>query len=163
MSNSPTFRDLLRRPSWLLLFGFGTGLSPKAPGTFGTLVAIPCFYLLSPLPLVWRAAVIALLFVGGVWLCDRYETATGRHDQGGIVWDEIVGYLLAVILSPFVWWEVIAAFLLFRLFDIWKPGPIGWLDRNTRGGFGVMIDDLAAGVAAALVLLLIRLTDWPIG
>ena len=159
---APTFPQLLRHPEWLLLFGFGSGLSPKAPGTAGTLVAIPLFWFLSPLPLEQRLLVIGVMFALGVWLCDRYEAATGRHDEGGIVWDEIVGYFLALLGSQFIWWELITAFVLFRLFDIWKPGPIGWLDRNVRHGFGVMVDDVAAGLAAAGVLLIIKQIGWPI-
>ena len=160
---APSLRQLLRNPEWFLLFGFGSGLSPKAPGTAGSLVAIPLFWLLAPWPILPRLLVIGLLFGIGVWFCNRYETATGRHDEGGIVLDEIVGYFLAMLGSQFIWWEVIVAFLLFRLFDIWKPGPIGWLDRNVHRGFGVMVDDVAAGLVAAGVLLAIKQIGWPFG
>jgi len=151
-SVEPNLRELLRRPEWMLLLGFGAGLAPRAPGTWGTLVAIPGFYLVSWLTWPGRIALIVVLTGLGIWLCNRYQQVTGRHDDGCIVWDEIVGYLLATAFVPFGWWQVVSAFLLFRLFDIWKPGPIGWLDRRVPNGLGVMLDDIAAGLLTAALL-----------
>ena len=144
---------MLRNPVHLLAFGFGSGLAPKAPGTFGTLVAIPLVFLLqyyATLPTYLMVTVSASL--GGLWICGYTAQALGVHDHPAIVWDEIAGYMIAMIALPFTWFNVIAAFALFRFFDIYKPGPIGWCDKNLSGGAGIMVDDLLAGVASALVL-----------
>lgn len=93
--------------------------------------------------------------IAGVWICQQASLATGFHDHGGIVWDEIVGYLVAVFLIPFSWTALVLAFVLFRLFDIIKPWPISWVDKHVSGGFGIMIDDILAGVASCIVLHLI--------
>jgi phosphatidylglycerophosphatase A len=141
-----------RNPLHLIAFGFGSGFFPKAPGTAGTLVGIPLFLLLEPLPLHIYVGVVALLFLVGIPLCGRVSRDIGVHDHGGIVWDEIVGYLVAMTAAPKGWVYVVAGFVLFRLFDIAKPWPIRALDRRVSGGLGIMVDDLVAGVLAALVL-----------
>lgn len=141
-----------RRLHHWIAFGLGSGLAPWAPGTFGTLAAVPLYWLLSPLAPVVYLGVVALLFGLGVWACGRTARELGGHDPGAIVWDEVVGYLVAMTFAPVGWPWVLAGFLLFRLFDIWKPWPIRWLDRRVRGGLGIMLDDLAAGVLAGLVL-----------
>lgn len=146
----------LRNPLHLLAFGFGSGLAPKAPGTFGTLVAIPFYLLLQPLPLSAYLALVMLGFVAGIWICDRTSRDLGVHDHGGIVWDEIVGYLFTMSLAPAGGWWILAGFLLFRFFDILKPWPIRWLDLRVPGGFGIMLDDLMAGLYAGLVMLLLH-------
>ncbi|MCH2455310.1 MAG: phosphatidylglycerophosphatase A, partial [Idiomarina sp.] len=109
---------------WLSL-GFGTGLAPKAPGTFGTLVGIPFVYLITQLTWQWQLIALILTTIIGIFLCQYTAKAMGEHDHPSIVWDEIVGYGFAMIALPFEATWLIAAFLLFRLFDIWKPGPIG--------------------------------------
>ncbi len=144
----------------LLAFGFGAGLSPKAPGTVGTLVGLPLFAVLCPLQWPAYLAATLLLFVAGCWICGESARLLGVHDHGGIVFDEIVGFLLAA--APLVVWRpgtaggwaagLLAAFLLFRLFDIWKPWPIRWLDRHVHGGLGIMLDDLLAAAFAAVPL-----------
>jgi phosphatidylglycerophosphatase A len=136
----------------LLAFGFGAGCSPKAPGTMGTLLAIGFYLPMSQLSLAWYAALLALISIGGIWLCDRASRDLGVHDHPGIVWDEIAGYLLTMFAAPAGWLWILIGFALFRLFDIWKPWPIGWLDRRVSGGFGIMLDDLVAGVFAAIGL-----------
>ena len=119
----------------MLAFGMGAGCSPKAPGTMGTLLAVAVYLLLSRLPLpVYIAILIAVVLVG-IWLCDK----TARD-------------LLTMVGAPAGWQWIVAGFLLFRLFDIWKPWPIGWLDRRVGGGLGIMLDDLLAGLFAALCL-----------
>ncbi|MEJ2322344.1 MAG: phosphatidylglycerophosphatase A, partial [Gammaproteobacteria bacterium] len=138
----------LRKPSHLLAFGFGSGLAPVAPGTAGTLVGIPLFMLLSQLPLAAYLLLTLALFVIGVRVCGLCSRDLGVHDHGGIVWDEIVGYLVTMIAVPFAWQWILSGFLLFRLFDILKPWPIRWLDRRVKGGFGIMVDDLLAGLFA---------------
>jgi phosphatidylglycerophosphatase A len=140
---------LLRHPVDFLALGFGSGLVPLAPGTAGTVVAIPVYLLLQPLPLTYYLALVALLFVAGIAICAHTASRLGVHDHPGIVWDEIVGYLVTMAFAPAGWQWVAAGFVLFRLFDIVKPWPIGWCDRKVHGGFGIMLDDLLAGVFAA--------------
>lgn len=143
----------------LLAFGLGTGCSPKAPGTLGTLLAVGLYLPLSLLPPVAYALVLAGVIGLGVWLCDRAARDLGVHDHPGIVWDEIAGYLLTMLGAPAGWPWVVLGFVLFRLFDVWKPWPIGWLDRRVGGGLGIMLDDLVAAVFAALCLQGLAL--WP--
>jgi phosphatidylglycerophosphatase A len=140
-----------RLHQWIA-FGLGSGLVPRAPGTFGTLAGVPLYWLLSPLPLVTYLGVVATLFGLGIWACRRTARYLGGQDPGAIVWDEVVGYLAAMTAAPAGWAWVLAGFILFRLFDIWKPWPIRWLDQHLRGGLGIMLDDLAAGVLTWLVL-----------
>ena len=138
----------LKKPSHLLAFGFGSGLAPVAPGTFGTLVGIPFFMLFSPVSLPVYLLLTALMFLAGVVVCERCSRDLGVHDHSGIVWDEIVGFLVTMIAVPFEWQWILSGFLLFRLFDILKPWPIRWFDRRVKGGFGIMVDDLIAGFFA---------------
>lgn len=155
MINTPTFKQLLKNPNHLFAFGFGSGLAPKAPGTFGTLAAIPFFLLLQhlswPVYLSWLLVTFAL----GVLWCDRSSKALGVHDHGGIVWDEFVGFWITMFMAPAGWIWILIGFVLFRVFDILKPWPINWLDKKVHGGFGIMIDDVLAGIYALLVLQLI--------
>jgi len=143
-----------RLRSWrhFLAFGLGSGLSPFAPGTFGTLVAVPLFLLLALLPAWLYAAAVIGAFAFGVWLCGSVSRDLRVHDPGGIVWDEFVGYWITMFLLPVRWEWILAGFLMFRLLDIWKPWPIRWIDRNVRGGLGVMLDDVLAGVVGCLIL-----------
>jgi len=142
----------LRNWRHLLAFGLGSGLSPFAPGTFGTLVAVPLYLLLAQLPPWDYAAAVLAAFAFGVWLCASVSRDLRVHDPGGIVWDEFVGYWITMFLLPVRWEWILAGFLLFRLLDIWKPWPIRWVDRNVRGGLGVMLDDVLAGAAGCLIL-----------
>lgn len=152
---TPSFKELLANPNHLLAFGFGSGLAKKAPGTFGTLAAIPFFLLLQhlswPIYLSWLLVTFAL----GVFWCDRSSQALGVHDHGGIVWDEFVGFWITMFMAPAGWVWILVGFVLFRLFDIIKPWPINWLDKKVHGGFGIMIDDVLAGIYALIVLQLI--------
>lgn len=149
----PDRQFLFAHPAHFLALGFGTGLSPKAPGTVGTLAALPIYFVIGTLdrPVYW--SLTAVLLVAGIWICGRTGTALGVHDHGGIVWDEIAAFLLVLPFAPPVWWGYVLAFVLFRLFDIWKPFPIGWLDARVHGGLGVMLDDVLAAVYAAVVLI----------
>lgn len=142
----------LRNPVHLLAFGFGSGLAPRAPGTFGTLAALPLWWLLAQTPLWCYLAVTLLVIAVGIPLCARTARDLGVHDHSGIVWDEIAGFLVTMVAVPVSVWSALAGFLLFRLFDITKPWPIGWLDRRVGGGTGIMVDDLLAGLYAALLL-----------
>jgi phosphatidylglycerophosphatase A len=145
--------DIWKNPMYCIAFGFGSGLLPKAPGTWGTLAAVPLYLLIAPCsPQIYLICVL-LAFVGGVFVCDRVSRDLGVHDYGGIVWDEIVGYLLTMFLVPRGIGWMIAGFVLFRVFDIWKPQPIRWVDARVKGGFGIMLDDLLAAIPAWLVLM----------
>jgi len=147
-------RTVLGSPVHFLAFGFGSGLSPKAPGTMGTLVAIPLYLLLSPLPLLGYLLVLVVMSLAGIWLCGESSRRLGVHDHGGIVWDEFVGFLLTMTAAPQGWVWIALGFALFRLFDIWKPWPVRIADRQIHGGLGIMLDDLLAGVYAWLLLQL---------
>jgi len=146
---------LLLHPVDLLALGFGSGLLPKAPGTAGTLVAVPVYLLVQSLALPWYLAVTALLFVAGIPICGHAARRLGVPDHPGIVWDEIVGFLVTMILAPHGWPWIVTGFVLFRCFDVLKPWPIRWCDRQLHGGFGIMLDDLLAGLFAAAVLQLL--------
>jgi len=146
----------LGSPSGFLAFGFGSGLSPFAPGTMGTLVSIPFIFALKTLgePAFWIA--LFLLFLLGVFICERVSHKLGVHDHGGIVWDEMLGYWLSAAFVPLQWHWLLAAFLLFRFFDIVKPWPIRQLDSKVSGGFGIMIDDVVAALFTIVVLAVLQ-------
>ncbi|WP_266170059.1 phosphatidylglycerophosphatase A family protein [Dyella subtropica] len=158
MSDKKTLTDAQRRvlissPAGWLACGFGSGLAPIAQGTFGSLAALLPWLLLRHLSMPLYLLVIVLGFAIGVWACDVAGRALGVDDHRSIVWDEFIGQWIALapaLLAP--WWAVLAGFALFRLFDVWKPWPIGWLDRRLKGGLGVMMDDVVAGLFAAVVL-----------
>ena len=103
---------------------------------------------------------VLLAFAAGVWICQRTSDDLGVHDHSGIVWDEIVGYLVAMTFAPSGWVWIVIGFLLFRVFDILKPWPILWIDQRMKGGMGIMLDDLLAGLYAAGAILLLNLTGW---
>ena len=150
------WRTVLTDPVHFLAFGFGTGLAPKAPGTVGSLPGLLLFWLTQDYGLTVQLGVAAAAFVFGVWLCGLSARKIGVHDHGGIVWDEIVGMYLTLLAAPpgAVGW--LAAFVLFRVFDILKPWPIRDLDHRLRGGLGIMLDDLVAALYAALLLVFYR-------
>jgi len=137
-----------RKPHHWLAFGFGAGLMSRAPGTWGTLAAVPLYLLVAELsPAGYLGLTLALLLLGIV-VCEKVGRELGVHDHPAIVWDEVVGYLITMFAAPAGWLWVFVGFVAFRLFDILKPWPIGWLDRRVTGGLGVMLDDVAAGVMA---------------
>ncbi|ABQ56478.1 TPA: phosphatidylglycerophosphatase A [Legionella pneumophila] len=139
-------------PVYFIAFGFGSGLMSIAPGTWGTLAAIPLYLLMInahwSIYLLWTALAFAL----GVWVSDRVTEDLGVHDYKGIVWDEVVGYLLTMFLAPKgISWMLIG-FILFRIFDIWKPQPIRMIDQRVHGGLGIMLDDVLAAVPAWCIM-----------
>ena len=136
----------------LLATGFGLGMAPVAPGTFGTLGAIPLYYLLSFTHIYVYMGVTLVATVGAVFVCEFAEPLFGKHDSKHIVIDEIVGFLVAMTWVPLHWKTLIAGFVLFRFFDAVKPWPISHLDRKIKGGLGVVCDDVAAGLATNLIL-----------
>lgn len=143
---------LWRNPVHLLAFGFGSGLSPKAPGTAGTAVALLIYLLLPPMSALIYGILIVAGFLLGIWLCGKTAEDLGVHDHGGIVWDEFIGYWITMFMAPsgLVW--AILGFALFRILDIFKPWPIKWVDKELQGGLGIMLDDVLAGIMAALCI-----------
>jgi len=144
----------LSNPVHFFALGFGSGLLPIAPGTWGTLVTIPIYWVLMTLEtsLTVYLLVCLVMFIVGIGLCSRATVDAGVHDHRAIVWDEMVGYLVTMLLLPFEWMWIIAGFFVFRFFDVVKPWPISWVDRNVHGGFGIMVDDVLAGLASCAVL-----------
>jgi phosphatidylglycerophosphatase A len=151
----PDARFLVSHPAHFIALGFGAGLSPVAPGTVGTLVAFPlCWLLLQAMPPLAVAFVAIPLFFVGVWACDRTGRDLGVQDHGSMCWDEIVAFLPLAAIASAGWVLQLVAFLLFRLFDIWKPFPIREMERRVKGGFGVMIDDVFAAFYAYIVFVI---------
>lgn len=147
----------LTQPVQFLALGFGSGLAPKAPGTFGTLAAIPVFLLLTmlmPTPLPYAIAVIVMGFAG-IYICGKTADDVGVHDHPAIVWDEFVGFFITMFMVPVSWQSILVGFILFRIFDILKPWPISFIDKNMTGGLGIMFDDVLAGIFALGIMQLI--------
>jgi len=146
MNKAPA--SIWRNPVHFLAFGLGSGASPWAPGTMGTLAAIIPYFWFAQLNLPLYLLMLLITTLIGIWLCDRTSRDLGVHDHGGIVWDEFVGFWITMLAAPagLIW--VVIGFVLFRLFDILKPWPIRWVDKHVHGGFGIMLDDILAGVLA---------------
>jgi len=154
----PSWRFMLCHPAHVIALGAGAGLVPVAPGTAGTLLALPLYWLLaSSCTAVTVLGVIAGGFVLGVWACGTTGRALGVADHGAMVWDEVVAFALVLVFTPAGWQWQAGAFLLFRLFDILKPPPIRYFDRRLKSGFGVMFDDLLAAFYTLLVLALAKI------
>ena len=149
---------MLRHPVHLLSLGFGSGCAPKAPGTMGTLVGVLLYLPMQLLAWPYYLALLLLLIGAGIWLCGQTAKALGVHDHPGIVWDEITGYLLTMLAAPKGVLWIILGFVLFRLFDIWKPWPIRLLDKQLKGGFGVMADDPLAAISSLTIIQIIAYT-----
>lgn len=149
-------KRLMSHPAGWIATALGAGLSPKAPGTAGSLVALlPWWFLLRDLSPGVYLAVLIVGFLLGVWACEVSDRRLGMHDQGALVWDEVIGMWITLFAAPAQWWWMIVGFALFRLFDIWKPWPVSWADRRVHGGLGVMLDDVVAGVYALIVLQIV--------
>jgi len=154
-------RISLKNPLHFLAFGFGSGLAPKAPGTFGTLAAIPLVVLLSfYCPLSIYIGLCVLFSVVGIWICGHTANDMQVHDDSSIVWDEVVGMMITMVAVPLNWQTILAGFILFRLFDIIKPWPISYLDKHVHGGFGIMADDVLAGIFSLACLHLLLGLQW---
>lgn len=154
-SPRPDARFLVAHPAHFIALGFGAGLAPVAPGTFGTLVAIPIVWVLGQFlpPLMVAVCAVPLFFVG-VWACEVTGRDLGNPDHGAMVWDEVVAFIPLAALASAAWWLQLIAFAIFRLFDVWKPYPIRDLERHVKGGMGVMIDDVVAAFYAYIVFAL---------
>ncbi len=148
----PVPKSMWKNPLHFIAFGFGSGASPIAPGTAGTLMAIPFYVAMHFLPTNMYLLLLILITLFSMWLCDKVSKEIGVHDHGGMCIDEVVGFLVTMFAAPFGIFWIIAGFALFRLFDIWKPWPIGYIDRHVHGGVGMILDDVLAGVYSCLIL-----------
>lgn len=152
MTKHPIPYSILKHPAYWLATGFGSGLAPKAPGTFGTLAAVPLVSLGLLLPWTGYLALLLLAVLVGIYVCDKTARDWRVHDHPAIVWDEFVGLGITLfLLEPNPYW-IALGFVWFRVFDIAKPWPISWLDRHVHGGLGIMLDDILAGVFAWVAL-----------
>jgi len=147
-------------PVHFIACGFGVGTFPWFPGTMGTLAAIPLVMILSHFSLFFYGAACLLLFLFGIYCCEITNRDFGTQDHPAAVIDEMATFPIVMIAAPLTWYYLLMGFLLFRFFDIVKPGPIRWIDKNVHGGFGVMLDDLLAALCA---LILLQLTIWIVG
>jgi len=145
----------IKDPVVFIALGLGSGLSPKAPGTAGTLLTVPLVYFLQQQPIMIYAAVTLFVLLTGSWVCGYAANKLQVHDHSGIVYDEVAGFLITMMFAPKGWWWMLLGFALFRFFDAVKPWPISWLDKNVHGGFGIMVDDVLAGLISLGCLLLI--------
>ncbi len=151
MTNIPvtfTKKQVLTQPLILCAVGFGSGLLPFAPGTWGSLLALFIYLGLNQLPFYGYLICLVLAFIFGIFCCGIAAKAVGLDDHPSIVWDEFVGYWITMLLAPSGWWWMIVGFVLFRIIDIYKPFPIAILERRFHSGFGIMLDDAVAGVYA---------------
>ena len=148
-------------PWYFLALGFGSGLAPKAPGTFGTLAAIPVYLLLVQFGDLGYAVFVIAAAIFGCWLCQIVADDMRVKDPASIVWDEFVGLWITLFMLPSGIHWIIIGFMLFRFFDIVKPWPIGWIDKHVKGGVGVMVDDVVAGlISFCLIQLLAYSQSW---
>lgn len=150
----------LKDPVVFIAMGLGSGLSPKAPGTAGTLMAVPLVYFLQQQTLLIYSIVTLFVLISGSWICGYAASKLKVHDHSGIVYDEVAGFLITMFMIPSGWELMVTGFILFRFFDAVKPWPISWLDKNVHGGIGIMLDDVLAGIISMLCLLLLQFW-WP--
>lgn len=148
----PVPDSVWRNPIHFLAFGCGSGTVEKAPGTFGTLAAIPLYLLIQDLSIGSYFVLLIAAALAGIYICGKTSHDLGVHDHAGIVWDEFVGYWITMWMAPEGWTYIILGFILFRIFDIWKPWPISLADKHVHGGFGIMFDDILAGIFAFFAL-----------
>ena len=152
MSEVKKLRTIGFKPSLWFAFGLGAGFVPRAPGTAGTLLGIPLVLLIDKVPVLWQVSIWIVLFVVGCVICQQAANWLGEQDPSAIVWDEIAGYCIAMAFVPVTPITIVAAFVLFRWLDIIKPWPISWIEKRTSGGFGIMLDDMLAGILTCGVI-----------
>lgn len=157
MTRTEIYRKVWTDPRYFICYGLGSGLLPKMPGTWGTAMAVSVYCVLAKLPVIPYMLCIMLLGLYAISACDQLSKEIGVHDDPGMNIDEFIGYLVTMIGMPVTGWAVVLGFAYFRLFDIWKPWPIRWFDKNVGGGFGMIIDDVIAGLAAMIAL---HITGW---
>lgn len=151
----PVPASVWQNPWHFIAFGFGTGAIPFAPGTFGTLIAIPFYLAIRNFPNSIYLITVLIITVGSIWLCDKVSRELNVNDHQGMCLDEIVGYLVTMYAAPHNFKSILIGFILFRLFDIWKPQPIQYVDQKIHGGFGMILDDVLAGIYACIFLHII--------
>jgi phosphatidylglycerophosphatase A len=152
MDIPPVPASIWQNPWHFVAFGFGAGAMPFAPGTFGTLITIPFYLMLRPLNDLNYFITTLFIVIASMRICDKVTRDVGVHDHQGMCLDEVAGFLVTMFAAPHHWLWILLGFILFRLFDIWKPWPIGFIDRKVGGGFGMVLDDVLAGVYACVVL-----------
>ncbi len=150
----PTPDAVWRNPLYFIGFGLGSGAMPFAPGTFGTLMAIPFYILIHFLPFYFYLFFVLCFVIASAWLCDYLSKKIQIHDHPGMCIDEFAGFFVTMIAAPFSFAWILYGFILFRVFDIWKPWPIRWLDKNVPGGIGMVLDDVVAGLFAMAIIQL---------
>lgn len=150
-------RSVWHNPLHFIAFGFGSGAVPVGPGTVGTLLAVPFYLLLRQLSLAHYIAAVLLITILAIFISEKVSRDIGEHDHPGMNIDEFVGFFVTMIAAPPAWQWIIVGFVLFRLFDIFKPPPISWVDRHVGGGFGMIFDDILAGIFALVVMQLLSL------
>lgn len=148
----PLPKEIWQDPLYFIAFGFGSGAIPFAPGTFATLFAIPFYLLLHSLPLTSYLVIVVLFCIFSMWLSDTISKAIKIHDHPGMCIDEFAGFFVTMIHAPFSLSWILLGFILFRIFDIWKPWPIRWIDEHVTGGFGIVLDDILAGIYAMVII-----------
>lgn len=163
VSLSTRAKKTFTHPLYFLALGFGSGLSRWMPGTMGSLAAVPVFLLFQPLGLIWHLAIVLVALVAGIFICDWVAKDMEIKDPGCIVWDEFVGLWITYLMLPSQWYWVVIGFVLFRIFDIAKPWPVSWFDKELKGGLGIMVDDVAAGVYSLLCLQLLHFGGLKLG
>jgi len=154
--NRKIYLTELKDPVVFVAMGFGSGLSPKAPGTAGTLMAVPLVYFLQQQTLLVYILVTLFVLLTGSWICGYATKKLQVHDHSGIVYDEVAGFLITMFMVPESWILMLIGFALFRFFDAVKPWPISWFDKNVHGGFGIMFDDVIAGIISLSCLMLLQ-------
>lgn len=157
MNTKRAISQVWSNPWHFIAFGFGSGVLPVMPGTYGTLVAVPIYLLLQNLPILAYGIVCVLITVFGAWLSEKVSKEIGIHDYPGMNFDEIVGFLVTMFAAPKGWFWIALGFGLFRVFDILKPGPIKWVDKHIKGGIGVVLDDCLAAFCAWTILQLVAI------
>lgn len=155
----PVPESIWTNPWHFIAFGFGTGAIPIAPGTFGTLIAIPFYLYLSTYSHTFYLICTIAVTLLSVWLCEKVSNEIKVEDHQGMCIDEFVGYLVTMFCAPYGWGWIILGVVLFRIFDIWKPWPIRQIDNQVKGGFGMILDDVVAGIFS---LIIIQLVAWVI-
>lgn len=148
----PIPESIWKNPIHFIAFGFGSGALPIAPGTFGTLLAIPFYLAMQSLPLIVYLITVFLIALASIWICNKTSKDIGIRDHQGMCLDEFVGYFVTMINAPHGWTWVLLGFLFFRLFDIWKPWPIRIIDERVSGGFGMILDDVLAGIYSCILI-----------
>ena len=154
--NRKIYLHELKNPVVFVAMGLGSGLSPKAPGTAGTLMTVPLVYFLQQQTLLVYVLVTLFVLLTGSWICGYAAKKLQVHDHSGIVYDEVAGFLITMFMVPESWTLMLVGFLFFRFFDAVKPWPISWFDKNVDGGFGIMFDDVVAGIVSLLCLMLLQ-------